>query len=95
VFSMQEEDVSGKIRYWSDSSWWHVPEDGDDVHIEASWRVVVDVQQTAMMKNFEVSGHLIIPVVNQTYTMTQINAEQMWFNRNGKIVVGTTPVMLD
>ncbi len=47
------------------------------------------------MKNFEVSGHLIIPVVNLTYPITHINAEQMWFNRNGKIVVGTSMVLLD
>lgn len=44
TFSMSDEEAAGKIRYWNDSSWWKVPVDGDDVHIEASWRVVVDVE---------------------------------------------------
>jgi hypothetical protein len=94
---MQDEEVSNKLMYWDTpdaKEGWVTPVDGDNVTIKASWRMVVNVNETAKMTSLEVQGHLIIPHTNLTYPLTKINAEQIWFNRNGKVVVGTDEVLL-
>lgn len=45
---------------WIDAGLPGIPQDGDDVIIPDTWRIVVNCE-TAKLKNLEVRGTLIIP----------------------------------
>lgn len=45
---------------WNEAGFFNVPEDGYDVIIPNTWRVLVDVE-TAKLRNLDVRGTLIIP----------------------------------
>mmetsp|Transcript_41638 Transcript_41638/g.63568 ORF Transcript_41638/g.63568 Transcript_41638/m.63568 type:complete len:141 (+) Transcript_41638:96-518(+) len=56
-----EVEPEDDVRYWSEAESWpdeKVPEEGDEVHIESGWNMVLDVADTPIFKLVRVNGLL-------------------------------------
>jgi hypothetical protein len=48
-------------RYWSDVSNWPdetLPVEGDDVHIESGWNMILDIEETPIFESLRINGVL-------------------------------------
>ena len=57
-----EVETESEFRMWSDVSNWpngELPKEGDDVHIESGWKMILDIEETPIFKLIRVNGVLI------------------------------------
>lgn len=76
------EDLSkeGFVRLWSNNSMWpnkRVPENGQDVEIPLSWRVVLDVD-TANLGYLLVDGEIAF---DERREISKLSAEKIWVKK--------------
>lgn len=59
--AIEEVELESGQRLWSNASSWssgEVPVDGDEVVIESGWNMVLDLEQTPLLKSLEINGRL-------------------------------------
>ena len=89
--------VDGEIettpRYWSKAASWtdvdgetgKIPVQGDDVIIQSTWNMILDVKNPPVFKSIEINGRLTIQNDGETYTLQSY----LIYVRKGELIVGT------
>lgn len=81
-----EREEESEYRYWSDESNWpdeKLPEEGEDVHIESGWKMILDIEETPIFKLVRVNGLLIF----SNETDVHLRAKHI-FVRAGELQIG-------
>ena len=88
----------GKIetgyRYWSDPKSWAtttgatgvIPKAGDDVIIQSTWNMVLDLTDPPVFRSIEINGRLTIQNDGKTYNLQSY----LIYVRKGELIVGTS-----
>jgi hypothetical protein len=79
--------LEDKLRYWSDKTNWPnetLPVEGDEVHIEPGWNMILDIENTPILKMIRINGRLTF---KDDMNIT-LNAKHI-FVRAGELVVGS------
>ena len=84
-----------ETRNWSEASSWplnKVPEEGDDVEIEATWNMILDVPVTPVLNSLTINGRLTF---SDSRNIT-LNAKSIWV-QTGQFYIGSasTPYVHD
>ena len=87
-------EIEEEERYWSDRTSWspgNVPVEGDDVVIEGTWNMVLDIPETPLLRSLEINGRLTVKNSENEYVL---KSYLIWV-RSGELIVGTeeTPFM--
>lgn len=80
------EEPEAEFRFWSDASNWPnetVPVEGDDVHIEPGWKMILDVEETPVFELIRINGILIF----SNETDIHLRAKHI-FIRAGELHIG-------
>ena len=59
---IEEKETEAEFRLWSDPSNWpneRLPQEGDDVHIESGWNMILDIEEIPIFKLIRINGVLI------------------------------------
>ena len=77
-----------RFRYWNKASDWTsgaIPVEGENVVIEAGWKMILDVNP-AKIKNLEILGSLF---ADETRAKTVITAKNIWIRSTGELHIGS------
>ena len=84
----EDQETEDTIRKWSDAASWgangQVPQAGDEVVIEPTWNMVVDVE-TAILAKVTVQGKLSF---SDDFDSATLNAKTIDIEKNGELVIG-------
>jgi len=83
-----EGEIETTPRYWSDPNSWTsgaLPVEGDEVVIESTWNMILDVNDLPVLKTLEVNGRLTVENDGGSYSIEAF----MIYVRRGELIVGT------
>ena len=81
-------EIEEQYRYWSDPTSWslgRLPVEGEDVIIEGTWNMVLDIPETPLLRSLEINGRL---TVNNSEDEYVLKSYLIWV-RSGELIVGT------
>jgi cell migration-inducing and hyaluronan-binding protein len=81
--------ISDQVRYWSKVESWPsgaLPVEGDEVHIEAGWNMIFDLQESPIVKMLIINGRLTFQ--NDSSTDLHLRAKHIYV-RAGELRIGT------
>ena len=86
-------EIEAEYRYWSKASSWTdvegedgvIPVEGDEVIIQSTWNMVLDVTDPPVFKSIEINGRLTIQNDGSTYNLQSY----LIYVRKGELIVGT------
>jgi len=84
----EEGEIESTPRYWSNPKSWslgRLPIEGEDVIIESTWNMVLDVNDPPVLRSLEINGRLTIKNDGETYNLQSY----LVYVRSGELIVGT------
>ena len=86
-------EIEAEYRYWSKPASWAttatatgvLPVEGDDVIIQSTWNMVLDLTDTPVFRSIEINGRLTILNDGKTYNLHSY----LIYVRKGELIVGT------
>ena len=83
-----DEEIEEDPRYWSDTRSWQtnkLPVEGEDVIIESSWNMILDIPETPILRSLEINGRLTVQNDGSSYELKSY----LIYVRKGELIVGT------
>jgi len=87
--AVEEVELEEGQRLWSDPESWEsgaVPVDGDEVEIMSGWNMVLDIEQTPLLKSLTINGRLTF--LDFAEQPIHLRSEKI-FVRAGEFFIGT------
>jgi parallel beta-helix repeat protein len=89
----EDGEIEKEFRYWSKASSWtdvegetgKIPVEGDEVVIQSTWNMLLDVTDPPVFKSIEINGRLTIQNDGSTYNLQSY----LIYVRKGELIVGT------
>jgi len=84
-----EKPIETDFRFWTDPNNWPggvLPVEGDDVHIEPGWKMVLDIPETPIFEQLRINGELHFD--NDTEIHLQAKKISV---RAGELIIGYGP----
>jgi parallel beta-helix repeat protein len=83
-----DEEIETTPRYWSVEASWEgrgIPQEGEDVLIDNTWNMVLDIPETPILRSLEINGRLTVKNNATSYKLQSY----LIYVRKGELIIGT------